>query len=661
MSASLRWCAALLVIVNLMFVQVTEAADPTWLVPMYLLAAASPWLARLHEHFVYRAVWNLAVLGIFALLVQHATTGLHQLLEDGLRLAAISQVHLVCNLGRKQRPDLLFFNSFLIAVVTAFLTQAFAYSAVFLLYAPALILALVVHSLTDGEGRRLRREQLPAVARDVSVRTITVLAVTIPAFLFLPRDFDRRGVLGERLSFAAAPAEVDFQDEIELGRQGDVTASDKPVFEVELVEGTAEDVPAHWRGATMTTFDGRLWSPGPSSTDDRDRWRPDGTQALSRPRPDGGARLAVRLIDRSGLRVFVPPTARWVEFDSTESTGWVQPHGDGTLEVARAVRGGTHRVRGYTLELAPAEPEPLDGPTEATDPRDPALQVPRALPDELSRLVETLEARLPTDPSDADRVRTAASFLAREREYLPPGAEGAARSLAEFAGGARAAHCEYFASTLALVLRMQGVPTRVVTGYVAHDWNTTRTRLTIRRRDAHAWVEVRDAQVGWYTVDPTPAAFTDAGQATTSWWDSARSALEDAWSAVVHFGADERGSALTRLASLEMATALVAFLLAAGGVFLVVSWVRGRTRARPASVVAYERAVARCGHPPRPGETPREFVERMRTADVAPARLEKLVLATTAHEASRYACAASAERRPETHRGSGSQPADRRR
>lgn len=643
MSPQLRWCAALLVVVNLVFVHVTGAADLAWLLPMYALAAASPWLARLHDRLLYRAVWNVAVLGIFALLVQHATSGLHQLLEDGLRLAAISQVHLVCNLGRRQRPDLLFFNSFLIAVVTAFLTQALAYSVVFLVYAPALILALEVHCVVgDGSdpGRALR---LRSVARDALVRTGFVLALTAPAFLLLPRDFDRRGVFGDELTFAAAPAEVDFSEEVTLERHSRVTAGARPVLEAELLEGAADDVPLHWRGATLLTFDGRQWTRGTPRGLDATPWRRTGGSGLVRDLPHGGTRLAVQLEDRTGTRLFAPATARGIRFPARASANLVHPADDLTLEVARAARSGTHRIRRYELELAPAEPLPGAARTRPGA-GDPALQVPHhALPPSLPALAKRLAAEVPEDAPDRARVEAAVEFLSSERLYLAPGEEGAARTLDEFVRGARPAHCEYFASTLALLLRLQGVPARVVTGYLSDEWNGTRERLTIRTRHAHAWVEVRDPELGWYTVDPTPVAVPGI-QATAGLWNDVREGLESAWGALLHFDAEQRLGAFEQLLDLPVR----AFTAAArhpwrSGLGLVslaalLAWlVFGRRPRRDPSVSSYERAVRATGVPRRAAETPREYLARAALEDVPPERLDALRDATERHEQARYA------------------------
>ncbi len=70
-------------------------------------------------------------------------------------------------------------------------------------------------------------------------------------------------------------------------------------------------------------------------------------------------------------------------------------------------------------------------------------------------------------------------------------------------------HCELFASTLALSLRLKGIPTRYVVGFQMNEYNPLTRQYLVRERDAHAWVEVyQDGR--WVTFDPTPAAQTEA-------------------------------------------------------------------------------------------------------------------------------------------------------
>ena len=63
MSRALGACMIGLVLVNLAFVHITEASRWTWLGPLLALTLLSPLLLRFTKYFVYRALWNVAVLG----------------------------------------------------------------------------------------------------------------------------------------------------------------------------------------------------------------------------------------------------------------------------------------------------------------------------------------------------------------------------------------------------------------------------------------------------------------------------------------------------------------------------------------------------------------------------------------------------------------------
>jgi transglutaminase-like putative cysteine protease len=65
-------------------------------------------------------------------------------------------------------------------------------------------------------------------------------------------------------------------------------------------------------------------------------------------------------------------------------------------------------------------------------------------------------------------------------------------------------YCEYFAASMAVMLRTQDVPARYVVGYSAGE-RTGENAYTVRNMNAHAWVEVYFPDVGWVRFDPTPA------------------------------------------------------------------------------------------------------------------------------------------------------------
>src|SRR5881628_1472947 len=69
----------------------------------------------------------------------------------------------------------------------------------------------------------------------------------------------------------------------------------------------------------------------------------------------------------------------------------------------------------------------------------------------------------------------------------------------------KSGYCEHYATTMVVMLRVLGIPARLVTGFLHGEWNDFRNYYTVRQRDAHAWVEVLFPRSGWITFDPTPS------------------------------------------------------------------------------------------------------------------------------------------------------------
>ncbi|EMA00651.1 Transglutaminase-like enzyme, putative cysteine protease [Haloarcula vallismortis] len=64
-------------------------------------------------------------------------------------------------------------------------------------------------------------------------------------------------------------------------------------------------------------------------------------------------------------------------------------------------------------------------------------------------------------------------------------------------------YCEYFATSMVVMLRSQDIPARYVVGYSTGE-RTGQNQYTVRGMNAHAWVEVYFEDVGWVKFDPTP-------------------------------------------------------------------------------------------------------------------------------------------------------------
>ncbi|WP_367605530.1 transglutaminaseTgpA domain-containing protein [Legionella sp. W05-934-2] len=78
-----------------------------------------------------------------------------------------------------------------------------------------------------------------------------------------------------------------------------------------------------------------------------------------------------------------------------------------------------------------------------------------------------------------------------------------ARQLDKFWFETREGYCEYYASAVAFILRVAGIPARVIVGYQGGQWNPVGQYLVVKQSDAHAWVEYWSNESGWLTLNPT--------------------------------------------------------------------------------------------------------------------------------------------------------------
>jgi transglutaminase-like putative cysteine protease len=65
------------------------------------------------------------------------------------------------------------------------------------------------------------------------------------------------------------------------------------------------------------------------------------------------------------------------------------------------------------------------------------------------------------------------------------------------------AYCTYYASAMAVMLRSQGIPTRIVNGYAQGEWVEEASLYRVRASNAHTWVEVYFPRYGWIQFEPT--------------------------------------------------------------------------------------------------------------------------------------------------------------
>ncbi len=75
----------------------------------------------------------------------------------------------------------------------------------------------------------------------------------------------------------------------------------------------------------------------------------------------------------------------------------------------------------------------------------------------------------------------------------------------EFLFEGRAGFCEHYATSFSQLMRVAGIPARLVLGYQGGEYNNLGDYLIVRQYHAHAWSEVWLEGRGWIRVDPTAA------------------------------------------------------------------------------------------------------------------------------------------------------------
>ncbi|HEV2769921.1 MAG TPA: transglutaminaseTgpA domain-containing protein, partial [Solirubrobacteraceae bacterium] len=125
------------------------------------------------------------------------------------------------------------------------------------------------------------------------------------------------------------------------------------------------------------------------------------------------------------------------------------------------------------------------------------------------RLAQRLRARADTPYAMARAIRRlfAAKFIYTETPPQRP------VPLEAFLFEDREGYCQQFSGAMALLLRMGGVPARVSSGFSPGVRDPVRDEWVVRDVDAHSWVEAWLPQIGWVTLDPTPAGAPARGRA----------------------------------------------------------------------------------------------------------------------------------------------------
>ena len=377
-----------------------------------------------------------------------------------------------------------------------------AYMVVFLLFAIATFASGEVRRAagTDRTGTTavVSRGGMRAFSRRLSVLSAClfagILVMTAGLFLVLPRT--ARAAL-ERF----VPQQyrlTGFSNSVTLGEIGEIKQSMQPVMHVRSYQREGF-LPVRWRGAALAMFDGKRW------------FNPEGQDQFLRVQNGVVAvRTAVAGMQRGRNLIYQvhlePLVAETLFFAGTVETI------SADVPFLRYTRGGSFHVparfagRGLNYGAYGFLPDEWAEVRFTAFPlAEPARHELLSLPPLDPRIPELAMRMTAGAQSEVEKSRSIERHLRSDYGYtLQLLTEPVKDPLAYFLFERKKGHCEYFASAMAVLLRTQGIPARVVTGFQSGTYNPMTGWQVVRASDAHSWVEAWLEGRGWTTFDPTP-------------------------------------------------------------------------------------------------------------------------------------------------------------
>jgi transglutaminase-like putative cysteine protease len=386
--------------------------------------------------------------------------------------------------------------SFLKVLAASSLTIDMSFVVTLVLFLIALVSTLMSFDMFRSERKAATKTQdvtVPLGGMSVWA-TVWILLIGIVLFFMIPR------IGTGYFSRATTPSLLmsGFTENVELGQIGQVKLSSAVVMRVRKLSGGNNVV--KWRGIALDAFNGKSW------------YRTNRARSLMAASSRGS--FTLRPMDSSGEQA-----AYQVVLEPLATTALFGPHR------VRSVKGRFPELENdtddgiYTRVPAPrrvqyevfSEIPRLTSPLAMSVTRDEAipteirskyLQLPRNIDSRIATLAQQI-----TGPAGNIQARAAAveSYLKANYKYsLELTWDPGSQPISTFLFSAKEGHCEYFASSMAILLRSTGIPTRIVNGFLMGEYNPIGDSYIVRQSDAHSWVEVYVPDRGWIEFDPTP-------------------------------------------------------------------------------------------------------------------------------------------------------------
>ena len=327
---------------------------------------------------------------------------------------------------------------------------------------------------------------------------VLIIVFAAPLFFALPRV----GGAGLGSNQKGLSSVTGFSDSVNLGEIGSLLQNDQIVMRARIDRTDGKNLGAlHWRGIALDTFDNRRWSK--SKKDFRESFvkLERGYFLIDYPQANAASitqTIYLEPIDTPVLFALSRPLA--VE-------------GSFSLELYKDSEGAITFQRGNSERLSYKVISDRSLPDVSklkSDDESYPLEAKRylQLPAKFDERIAALTAQITEGQQNRyDKAKAVENYLQTQFGYTLEMKAKGDEPLADFLFNIREGHCEYFATAMAIMLRTQGVATRVVNGFQQGEYNETADVFVVKQKDAHSWVEVYFPRENtWIPFDPTPAA-----------------------------------------------------------------------------------------------------------------------------------------------------------
>lgn len=396
---------------------------------------------------------------------------------------------------------------------------------------------LAVFAFVLFESRRAYRESpradfsLSSFLQVSLVITLLTSILAVPIFLAVPRT--ALGWWGQSESRM-----VGFSDSVRLGELGQILQNPEIVMRVE-VDRPLDQLPVglKWRGVALNYFDGRAWY---NTLQTRTVRMPDerGRVLVNNERRQGENLLRQKFSVEPFTNVVFGAASVIQIFGFPERAGSrdrnIMTDGSGAVTVHP-------RPRNFMSYVVDSD---LRGRADIVRAIDAGGEVPHeisedflGLPDLDPRIRELTRQLIAPATTPLEKAIRLEAYLKRSFFHysLKDPSGSSPDPIADFLFRTREGHCEYFATAMAVMLRVAGIPSRVVNGFRRGEYNPWGGYLTVRESDAHSWVEAYFPGGGWLEFDPTPAGPAQQRGFLLQLADQLLDSLNVFWAEVVTF------------------------------------------------------------------------------------------------------------------------------